>query len=50
MKVDFSQFTEVPLVDSLFKIGVVPEEIVHDKSAILAFLRSKGLEANEALV
>ncbi len=49
MKVDFGQFTEIPLADSLHKIGGVPENIVNDKTAILDFLRSKGLEANNAL-
>ena len=49
LEVDFSKFTEIPLVESLSVIGGVPAEIVEDKSAILDFLRAKGLEANDAM-
>ncbi len=49
LEVDFDQFTEIELVKSLSVIGGVPEEIVNDKEAILAFLKSKNLEANSAL-
>ena len=46
LEVDFSNFTEITLIDSLSEIGGVPAAIVNDKEAILAFLREKGLEAN----
>lgn len=49
MEIDFSQFKEVPLVESLYTIGDVPKEIVNDKEKILEFLRSKHLEANSVL-
>lgn len=49
MRVDFNAFSEIPLVESLYVIGGVPEAIVHDKEAILDFLRSKGSEANANL-
>jgi lysyl-tRNA synthetase class 2 len=49
LEVDFDQFTEIELIQSLSVIGGVPEEIVNDKGAILAYLRSKNLEANAAM-
>lgn len=49
LEVDFDQFTEIELVKSLSVIGGVPEEILNDKEAILAFLKSKKLEANAAM-
>ena len=47
MKIDFSKFSEIPLIESLTKIGGVPAEITEDKEKILAFLKDKNLEANE---
>jgi len=41
MEVDFSRFSEVPLIESLTTIGGVPQEIVNDKEQIIAFLKSK---------
>jgi lysyl-tRNA synthetase class 2 len=49
LEVDFDQFSEIELIKSLSTIGGVPEEIVNDKEAILAYLRSKNLEANTAM-
>lgn len=49
LMVDFDQFSEIELVKSLSVIGGVPEEIVNNKEAILAFLKSKNLEANSAM-
>ncbi|MGD9968907.1 MAG: lysine--tRNA ligase [Sulfuricurvum sp.] len=49
LEVDFDQFSEIELVKSLSVIGGVPEEIVNDKEAILAFLKSNNLEANSAM-
>jgi len=46
LKVDFDKFSEVPLIESLYTIGEVPQEIVNDKEKILIFLASKNLEAN----
>ncbi|SFV75760.1 Lysyl-tRNA synthetase (class II) [hydrothermal vent metagenome] len=45
-EVDFGNFQEIPLVESLFKIGGVPQEIVNDKEKIIAFLQSKEIEVN----
>ena len=49
LEVDFDQFSEIELIDSLSVIGGVPEAIVNDKEAILAFLRSKNLEAKATM-
>jgi lysyl-tRNA synthetase, class II len=49
LEVDFDQFTEIELIKSLSVIGGVPEEIVNNKESILAFLKSKNLEANAAM-
>lgn len=49
VEVDFSKFSEVPLIESLSTIGGVPQDVVNDKEKILAFLRSKNLEANASM-
>ncbi len=49
MEVDFTDFREIGLVTSLHVIGGVPESIVNDKEAILAFLRENSLEANDKM-
>jgi len=49
MEVNFDNFNEIPLIESLSSIGGVDAGIVNDKEKILAFLTSKGLEANSAM-
>ena len=49
LKIDFNQFTEIPLIQSLYEIGGVPQDIVEDKEKILAFLKANNLEANANL-
>lgn len=49
MEVDFSHFTEIPLIESLSKIGGVPEHIVQDKTEILAYLREHTIEVSDTL-
>lgn len=49
LEVDFSGFREIPLIESLFVIGGVPEEIVNDKEKILAYLQANKLEAKSAM-
>ncbi len=49
MEVDFSKFTEIPLIESLSKIGGVPESIVNDKDQIIAFLKEKQIDVNEQM-
>jgi lysyl-tRNA synthetase class 2 len=46
-EVDFSKFTEISLVDSLSKIGGVPEDITISKEKIVAFLKEKNIEVNQ---
>ncbi len=48
-EIDFSKFSEVPLIESLTTIGGVPAEITQDKNKILAYLKQNNLEANENL-
>lgn len=43
IEVDFSSFSEIPLIESLYTIGGVPQEIVNDKNKILEFLKSKNI-------
>ncbi|RBQ27793.1 MULTISPECIES: lysine--tRNA ligase [Arcobacteraceae] len=49
LKVDFTKFTEIPLIQSLYEIGDVPKDIVEDKEKILKFLKENKLEANDKL-
>ncbi|MBF7071589.1 lysine--tRNA ligase [Aliarcobacter butzleri] len=48
-KIDFNKFSEIPLIQSLYEIGSVPQDIVEDKDKILAFLKANNLEANTNL-
>ncbi|MFW2585250.1 lysine--tRNA ligase [Aliarcobacter butzleri] len=48
-KIDFNKFSEIPLIQSLYEIGGVPQDIVEDKDKILAFLKANNLEANANL-
>ncbi|MDN5054620.1 lysine--tRNA ligase [Aliarcobacter butzleri] len=48
-KIDFNKFSEIPLIQSLYEIGGVPQDIVEDKDKILAFLKDNNLEANANL-
>ncbi len=48
-EIDFSKFTEVPLIESLTTIGGVPAKITENKDKILAYLKENNLEANENL-
>jgi lysyl-tRNA synthetase class 2 len=47
--VNFANFTETTLIDSLSEIGGVPREIVHDREKMLAYLAEHGFEANDKL-
>ena len=49
MEIDFSNFTQIGLVDSLSKIGGVPEDIVYDKEKIISYLKENNLEVNEKM-
>ncbi len=49
LKIDFNKFSEIPLIQSLSEIGGVPAEICEDKDKIIAFMKEKNLEVNEAM-
>ncbi len=49
LEIDFSKFSEVPLIESLTTIGGVPADITEDKDKIIAFMKEKNLEVNEAM-
>ncbi|MCW8894325.1 MAG: lysine--tRNA ligase [Sulfurimonas sp.] len=43
MEVNFANFTEIPLIESLTTIGGVPAEVTNDKDKIVEFLNSKNI-------
>jgi len=43
MEVNFDNFTELPLIESLTSIGGVPAEVANDKQKIIEFLNSKNI-------
>jgi lysyl-tRNA synthetase class 2 len=49
LEIDFSNFTEIPLIESLTTIGGVPADITNDKDKILAYLKEQNLETNDKL-
>ena len=49
VEVDFTQFSEIPLIQSLSEIGGVPADICEDKDKIIAYLKEKNIEVNEAM-
>ncbi len=44
MEIDFSEFKEISLIDSLSEIGGVPKEIVNDKEKIINYLKEHNIE------
>ncbi|MBD3840626.1 MAG: lysine--tRNA ligase [Campylobacterales bacterium] len=49
LKVDFSKFTEIPLIQSLTDIGGVPSDVAIDKDKAIAYLQKDGVDVNSAL-
>jgi len=49
LKVDFSNFTEIPLIESLTTIGGVPKDIANDKNKAYDYLIEKGFDVNKEL-
>ncbi|SFV57372.1 Lysyl-tRNA synthetase (class II) [hydrothermal vent metagenome] len=49
LKVNFENFQEIPLIQSLSVIGGVPEDIVNSKEKIIAYLKEQNLEVNEKM-
>ena len=43
LEVNFENFNEIPLIESLSRIGGVPSDIVNDKEKIIEFLNSKNI-------
>ena len=43
MEVNFGNFQEIPLIESLTTIGGVPAESCNDKESIIAYLKSKNI-------
>ena len=43
MEINFENFTEVPLIESLTTIGGVPAEVTGDKDEIVKYLKSKNI-------
>ena len=49
MEVNFDNFQEIPLIESLTTIGGVPADVVNDKEKIIAYLKEKHIDVNEAM-
>jgi len=49
LEIDFTEFKEIPLIQALYEIGEVPQNIVEDREKILEFLKTNNLEANNKL-
>ncbi len=49
LQINFSDFREIPLIESLSVIGGVPSDVVEDKEKIIAFMKSKNLDVNEKM-
>jgi lysyl-tRNA synthetase class 2 len=47
VEIDFNKFSEIPLIQSLYEIGGVPQDIVEDREKIIAFMREQKLEVND---
>ena len=49
MQVDFTNFSQIPLIDSLSVIGGVPADIVHDRAQMIAYLHAHGEPVSDTL-
>jgi len=49
MEVNFENFQEIPLIESLTTIGGVPAEITGDKDKIVEFLKSKNINVKPGM-
>ena len=49
LKVNFDNFQEIPLIESLTVIGGVPADVVNNKEKIINFLKEKNIEVNEKM-
>jgi lysyl-tRNA synthetase class 2 len=48
-EVNFDNFQEIPLVESLTTVGGVPADITNDKEKIIAFLKEKNISVKDGL-
>ncbi len=49
LEVNFENFTEIPLIKSLTKIGGVPADVVNNKEKIIAYLKERNIDVNKAM-
>jgi lysyl-tRNA synthetase, class II len=49
LEIDFTNFTEIPLIESLTTIGAVPADITEDKEKIIAYLKAANIDVNEKM-
>ncbi|RXK00072.1 lysine--tRNA ligase [Arcobacter sp. CECT 8986] len=49
LKIDFDNFTEIPLIESLTTVGGVPADITEDREKIIAYLKENNIEVDENL-
>ena len=49
LEIDFKNFTEIPLIESLSKIGGVPADITTNKDKVLTFCRENNIDVNPSM-
>lgn len=49
MEVNFANFSEIPLIESLTTIGGVPAQSCNDKESIVAYLKSKNISVKPGM-
>jgi len=49
LEVNFNNFQEIPLIESLTTIGGVPADVTKDKEKIIAYLKERNLEVKEGM-
>ncbi len=49
IEIDFTQFNEIPLIQSLTDIGGVPADVTEDKEKIIAYLKAANVDVNEKM-
>ena len=49
LEIDFKNFSEIPLIESLTTIGGVPADITEDKDKIIAHLKAANVDVNEKM-
>ncbi len=49
LEVDFTNFQELPLIESLTTIGGVPADVTEDKDKILQYLKEKNIDVNPSM-